>query len=214
TAVSKTSGAVTIAVGTFASAPTPLIDGLAQVGYTLTADPQTWSPAPTLTYQWTRNGVDIAGATSSTYTPVAGDVGANIAVKVTGALTGFTTTTRTSATVTVQQGQFSFAPVPTITGTATVGETLTASPGMWEPVPSLAFQWTRNGQDIAGATSSTYTLVGADAGTAIRVKVTATRDGYQTQSKVSNPTSTVSPGSFTQAPTPTISGEAAVGQTL
>jgi len=210
----KTSSAVSVGGGTFTSAPTPLIDGLAQVGFTLTADPQTWSPSPALTYQWTRNGVDIDGATSPTYDPVPGDVGVAIAVKVTGTLTGFTTTTRTSSSVTVQQGVFGVAPTPTISGTATVGQTLAANPGSWEPLPAFAYQWTRNGQDIAGATSSTYTLVGADAGTAIRVKVTATRDGYQTQSKVSNPTSTVSPGSFTQAPTPTISGEAAVGQTL
>lgn len=55
---------------------------------------------------------------------------------------------------------------PTITGTPEVGQTLTANG------TGGTFQWTRDGSPIGGATSSTYTLVGADDGAAIRVEET------------------------------------------
>jgi hypothetical protein len=63
----------------------PAITGTAQVGVTLTADEGTWTgiPTPTLTLQWFADGVAIAGATASTYDPVAGDIGAVITVRVT-----------------------------------------------------------------------------------------------------------------------------------
>lgn len=65
---------------------------------------------------------------------------------------------------------------PAISGTATVGNTLTASTGTWlgQPLPTYTFQWKRNGANISGATSSSYALVLADGGTTITVTVTAT----------------------------------------
>lgn len=65
--------------------------------------------------------------------------------------------------------------MPVITGTLTVGQVLSASTGTWARARSGAFtyQWTRGGVAISGATAPTYTLVPADAGTAIRVVVTA-----------------------------------------
>lgn len=64
----------------------PTIVGTAKVGTQLTSTNGTWTgnPAPSFTYQWKAGGVAIAGATSSTYTPVAGDVGKTILLTVTG----------------------------------------------------------------------------------------------------------------------------------
>ena len=46
---------------------------------------------------------------------------------------------------------------PTISGTPEYAATLTADPGQWSPAASAyAFQWLRDGQPIAQATSSTY----------------------------------------------------------
>lgn len=56
------------------------------MGSTLTViDNGTWSgnPAPTFTYQWLRNGVEISGATSSVYEIVEDDIGANLSCRVT-----------------------------------------------------------------------------------------------------------------------------------
>lgn len=72
---------------------------------------------------------------------------------------------------------------PAITGTPTVGQTLTVSNGTWTNSPtSFAYQWRRNGSDIAGATANTYALVSDDAGTMISCLVTATNADGQSSS--------------------------------
>ena len=74
---------------------------------------------------------------------------------------------------------------PTITGTAQVGQTLTAvTTGILDAdgltSPTYTYQWIRvNGTeaDIAGENSSTYTLVDADLGKTLKVRVTFDDDG-------------------------------------
>lgn len=61
----------------------PAISGVAQVGQTLTAYPGTWAPFAAFTYAWEADGVAISGATSRTYVPVVGDIGAALTVVVT-----------------------------------------------------------------------------------------------------------------------------------
>lgn len=62
----------------------PAVAGVAQVGTPLTAWSGQWNGSPSFAYQWQADGDDIAGATGSTYTPIAGDEGAEIRVVVTG----------------------------------------------------------------------------------------------------------------------------------
>jgi alpha-L-rhamnosidase len=67
---------------------------------------------------------------------------------------------------------------PQVSGAATVGSTLTASPGSWNTTGlGFAFQWLRNGTPIAGATGATYQPVAADVGTVLGVRVTASKAG-------------------------------------
>jgi hypothetical protein len=113
---------------------------------------------------------------------------------------------------------------PTISGTPTVGQTLTASNGTWTNSPtSYAYQWLRcngggnNCASIKNATQQSYALVGADAGHTIRVRVTATNtDG--SASAESAATAPVASGTSSAAPKntspPTISGTPKVGQRL
>ena len=65
---------------------------------------------------------------------------------------------------------------PAITGTAQEGQTVTCSTGTWTGTPTItyAYQWKRNGNNIGGATSSSYLLVLADVGQSITCTVTAT----------------------------------------
>jgi len=67
--------------------------------------------------------------------------------------------------------------IPTISGTTTVGQTLTATSGTWPQTSSgYVYQWQRSTDgvswsSISSATSSTYVLVSGDAGYVIRVQV-------------------------------------------
>lgn len=62
----------------------PVITGTAQVGATLTSSTGTFAGGGLrYTYQWTAAGVNIAGATASTFVPTVTQLGAIIAVKVT-----------------------------------------------------------------------------------------------------------------------------------
>lgn len=80
-----------------ASGPTPqntvapVVTGTLVVADVLTCAPGTWVPAAdSYTYQWYRStGAAIEGATASTYTLVAGDVGLNIYCQVTGVETDY-----------------------------------------------------------------------------------------------------------------------------
>ncbi|MCJ1709206.1 carboxypeptidase regulatory-like domain-containing protein, partial [Microbacterium sp. VKM Ac-2923] len=209
-------GVPAYAASNFIAAPTPIVTGAAAVGQTLTAEAGAWAPAPdTLSYQWNRSGTAISGATARTYGVVSRDAGKSLTVSVTAKKANFTTSGKTSASFAVGSA-FTTAPTPTISGTAAVGSTLTAGTGAWSPVPdAYAFQWSRNGSPIAGATAKTYVVVAADAGATLSLTVTATKSGYATTAKTSAGTAipaAVKP--FTTAPTPTISGTAAVGSTL
>jgi len=65
---------------------------------------------------------------------------------------------------------------PVLSGTPTVGQTLSCSTGTWLgtlPI-TYTYQWKRGVSNISGATSSTYTLVQADALQTITCDVTAT----------------------------------------
>jgi len=81
---------------------------------------------------------------------------------------------------------------PVVSGSATTGSTLTTTDGTWEgaPAPTFSYQWQRDGSNISGATSSTYVLVNADAGSTVRCVVTATNP-LGSVSANSNSTATV-----------------------
>src|SRR5206468_6627513 len=102
-----------------AAAPTagqPLITGTAQSGQVLTCDPDadhwTGQPSPAFTYQWLRDGGDIAGATSSTYVTSDADVAHQVACRVTGT-NASGSAAATSAAVTVAQAAPGGGPAPT-----------------------------------------------------------------------------------------------------
>jgi hypothetical protein len=126
------------------------------------------------------------------------------------------------------QAMRSAAPVntvaPAIAGTPMVGQALTASDGTWSNTPtSFAYQWLRcNGGgnscvSVSNGTPKTYTLVGADAGHTMRVRVTATNADGSTAAQ-SDQTATVAAATSSAAPKntapPTTSGTPKVGQTM
>ncbi|MFT4110999.1 peptidoglycan-binding protein [Propionicimonas sp.] len=194
----------------------PTVGGNAKVGQTLTAAAGSWGPGTvSLSYQWYRGKAAISGASAATYAVQGDDAGSALSVVVTGMRTGYTLTARTSsATDTVDDGTFTTAPAPTVSGSAKVGGTLTATAGTWKPTPTaLSYQWLRDGTEIDKATKATYTVRAADAGATLTVSVTATRDGYKTVTKTSSDTDAVAKGTLS-GKTPKISGSRSVGHKL
>src|SRR5690606_10120338 len=106
---------------------TPTIAGTTKVGETLTATAGTWGPDPIiLSYQWFAGDSPIAGATGTTLALDPALVAQAITVAVTGTKPGgFEPVTRTSAATPAVVAGTLTSPVPTISGTAQVGETLT-----------------------------------------------------------------------------------------
>ena len=110
---------------------------------------------------------------------------------MTGSAVDYANVAKTSAaTIAVVKASFTTKPVPVITCADLclfrVGETLTATPGGWQPAPdSLSYQWYRTGIAITGATRPGYTLTATDKGKTITAKVTARKTGYNTASKTS-----------------------------
>jgi hypothetical protein len=172
-----------------ASTASPTISGTAQQGQELSTTNGGWTNSPTsYTYAWSQcdangaNCTSIGGATAATYTAVAGDVGHTLRATVT-AKNATGSGNATSAASAVVSGPAAPTPTtaPAISGTTQVGSTLTASQGTWTGNPtSVAYAWLRCDADgnscatIGGATSNTYVLTQADAGSTLRLSVTAT----------------------------------------
>lgn len=95
---------------------------------------------------------------------------------------------------------YALSPVlPTVTGTAQVGQALTATVAPWAPAPvDLTYQWNAGGTAIAGATTLSYTPVAADIGKAITLTASGTKAGYETLSATSTPTAAVVPAAGSQ----------------
>jgi len=206
-----------VAVGTFVLAPTPTITGNARIGSVLTVVPGTWDASTTLSYQWLVDGIAVAGATASTYTVAAGDLGLKVKVEVTGTKPGITTATKASAsTAAVEEALLAqtLTPVPTVTTPRAVGATVTATPGTWDEGVTLSYQWLVGGVEVEGATGSTYTPVAADQTKTIVVKVTGKKSGYNSVTTTSVTGASITVGTIALKPVPTIEGTAAVGSLL
>ena len=117
-----------------------------------------------LSYQWRRNGTNISGATSASYTTPAatsGDNGALFSVVVTNSA-GSVTSSNATLTVTTAAVAPSITAQPA-SATVTAGQTATFSVTASGTAP-LSYQWRRNGTSISGATSASYTTPAATSG--------------------------------------------------
>jgi hypothetical protein len=183
----------------------PAVTGTAQVGQPLTASSGAWSNSPTgFAYSWQRCDATGAscvdtGSTGTTYTAAAADAGSTVRVAVVATNTiGQSKVAYSPVTTVVAGAPLNTAP-PAIAGTAAVGQPLSASTGTWTGSPtSFAYQWQRcdatgaSCAAIAGATAATYTVDAADAGSTLRVAVTATNATGTSAPAVSAQTAVVS----------------------
>jgi hypothetical protein len=81
--------------------------------------------------------------------------------------------------------------LPVVSGTTTVGQTLSSTTGGWNgyPAPTYAYQWVRGASNIGGATSATYPLIDADYNNTIKCIVIASNSaGNATANSVATAT--------------------------
>ena len=238
TATSDASGPVSAEANESATGQ-PTISGKAQVGENLSAGTSGISDgnglaSPTYSYQWLRAetadaaGEDISTATSATYTVVEADQSKYLRVQV-----SFqdddgndeTATSDATGPVAAEPNESAIGQ-PTISGTAQVGENLSAgtsgiSDGNGLTSPTYSYQWLRAeaasaaGEDISdrAATSATYTVVEADQGKYLRVQVSFQDDDGNSETATSDATGPVSAEPNVAATgQPTISGTAQVAE--
>ncbi|GHV93918.1 hypothetical protein AGMMS50293_02380 [Spirochaetia bacterium] len=191
------------------------IIGIATVGETLTANTDSLQGSEIISYEWKRGdtadaGTAIPNATSASYTLVAADEGKYITVTV--SRVGYSGSKTSAASGPVSPGILDGT--VSISGTATVGETLTAYTISLQGSGAISYAWKRGeaadaGTAIPNATSETYILVAADEGKYITI--TVSRAGYS-GSKTSAASGPVLPGVLEGMVS--ISGTATVGETL
>src|SRR5229473_596479 len=207
---------ITLAFNTAAS-----ISGTAQEGQLLTAVNGTLndSDAAVTGYQWTRDGVNISGATASTYTVTEAEESTllRVVALATDADGGPSTTSTSAATAAVTDITLAFTTAASITGTAKEGQVLTAVNGTLNDSDAsvTGWQWTRDGVNITGATASTYTVAEADETHVLRVVETATDlDGGPSTTSTSAATAAVTDITLAFTAAASISGTAKEGQVL
>lgn len=202
----------------------PTISGGTSVGDTLTGDHGSFDPsAQSYKYNWRRcppdggqgagNCEGIVDGAENTYVLQSGDVGFTIRLEVK-AFSGPNWTgdkqVRTSNATSQITGQGTGPTntgLPTITGTAAVGQTLTANDGTWASkyLASFSWAWLRcdasgNTCAASGGTANTYVVQTADQGYTLRAQEIATNPAGTTT--VNSVQTSVVPGGKPVSPPP------------
>jgi hypothetical protein len=179
--------------------------GRAYAGEILSCSSGKWSNTPSAyAYQWSNNGVPIAGATSATYTVLARQLGAALLCSVTASNAGGSGAPANTTAVTVDHPPPVSRSRPSVSGRPLSGARLVESHGGWLNVPtSFSYEWQRCDRAgggcyrIPGATAQAYTLTPADAGARIRVVETASNVSGQ-----GAPSSSAATAVVTKPPSP------------
>ena len=193
--------AATAAIANVNDAPTglPALTGTGTEDQPLGVDTSAIGDADGLgafSYQWLRDGLAIAGATASNYTPGDADVGATLSVRVAYADGHGSNETLTSA-ATAPVANVNDAPTgaPALVGPVVEDLTLsvdTSAIADADGLGAFSYQWLRDGVSVGGATAATYTLGDADVGCQISVRVNWTDSRGQDESVTSHASAAVS----------------------
>ncbi|WP_371158207.1 beta strand repeat-containing protein [Jannaschia sp. 2305UL9-9] len=177
---------------------------LAQNGV-LTADTSGISDADGISgpiaVQWTRDGVDIAGATGNTLTLTQADVGGQIAARASYTDDFGAAEQSVSGTLgPVQNVNDAPTGAVILIGMTTVGQSLQAVVDDVDDIDGISGpitgQWLRGGTEIPGATNDTYVLTAADVGQVLSYRASYTDDGGTAETVTSGTSSVVVSGNL------------------
>jgi len=197
----------------------PSISGNVGAGEVLTATAGTWNAYATQspTYQWqvsddgvgSWNNASGDGNATSAYTVADADAGKYLRVVVTAHNRQHTTDQASDAT-TVVIGHPDNTALPAISGTAAIGQQLTASHGTWTNAGTYAYEWQVSADGStgwatasgSGANTASYTVAAADAGKYLRVVVTASNSLFETDQESAATLMVPTPPAPAPSPTP------------
>jgi secreted trypsin-like serine protease len=155
------------------SATTPALPRVGARLRVTAASDDPWGGA--VSYQWLANGVEISGATSAGYRPVAGQAGQRLSLRVAATNAVGTGTTTVVAGRVRQAPQVRTGSVA-VTGEARVGGRLQARPSAVTGFPQAqaSYRWFRDGRRVPGVAGAVYRVRPVDAGAFITGRVTWT----------------------------------------
>jgi hypothetical protein len=193
----------------------PSISGTAQDSQTLTASNGSWSGTAPLSYSYQWEACNsagaacqpISGAAAQSYTLTSSQVGGTVQVQVTASNAQGQASAASAPSAVIAAAPPANTAVPTVSGTPTDGQTLSANNGTWTGTTPLSYtyQWQvcdsggSNCQNISGATAQTYKLVSSDVGLTLSVQVTASNQSGQATA-TSTPTSIIASSASTSPP--------------
>ncbi|SPF79868.1 calcium-binding protein [Pseudoprimorskyibacter insulae] len=163
-------------------------DAILTADVSAVSDTDGFDPADA-TFQWLRSGEAIEGATSASYTLTQADVNHTMSVQY-----SFTDRFLSDEVVTrgfaarINNVQDPLTGAASITGTAEVGETVTADvSGLSDEdgIRGYSYQWLADGVEIAGATEATFEITSAQGGKDLSVAVTV-QDTFYTSETVTS----------------------------
>ena len=167
---------------TLTATGTPTITGTKTVGSVLTTvDGQTYTTVDgtpstiARSYEWLRDGTVISSATASTYTLVTADAGKVISARLTSRATGYIASTATTAATVPITLPTKAAGAVTVTA---ANLDLTAVTTGWDAGTTFTYQWYRESEALAGATSQSVTTTPGDRGYWWRVVVIGSQPGF------------------------------------
>jgi hypothetical protein len=183
-----TAQAVTGTLAVTRAAPS-VVGALAEQSFVQNSGPQTVETAGAfagdgLVFSVAGGGATIDAATGRVTIKTATLMAAT-EVTVTATNSGGAASASFRASVAQAQVKPSSVTAPSLAGSGKIGVQVTVNPGTWNgvPAPTFAYQWRRNGQDIAGAGAATYVPVEADDRAPLTCRVTATNAAGSAQAE-------------------------------
>jgi hypothetical protein len=189
-------------------APALTVTGTPTLGSTLQANAVSWDFSATTSYQWLRDGGNIANAQTSSYTVTTADLGHNLSVQVSSNKPNFNSAVTTSVNQLVSNPK---AAAAAISGDASVGGMLTATPTQNEAI-AVTYRWYRSGKLISGVSGPTYTPLAIDYLKPITVSTTVTQTSFPITTTTSK--ALIIQAGTIAAPTAAIAGNNSMAQTL
>lgn len=188
---------------------TPVVTGTPEVGNVLHVSTGDWGTGVDFTYRWLV-GTTVVGQPDDDFLVLTSAMaGKQVQVEVTGSIDGVTETRSSAVTAPVVLG---WAPkVPTYP-TPRVGKLLTVTTGDWGSGVTFTYRWYLGTTAITNATKPTYTPTASQLGKYLSVKVTGSKAGHTTTSKLS--AKAVIARGVLATVVPTITGTPKVGQIL